>query len=215
MPTSVLIVDDHEVVRQGLRAVLEDEEDLVLVGEAGTFVEAMARARELRPDVAIVDLSLPGANGLHLMREMGNELPDTRTLVLSMHTDEAYLTEAMRVGAKGYIVKGAPSAEIVLGLRIVAAGGRFFSSGIAESAISAAVGDPNSKSAFSSLTDRQLDVLRLIGKGLTSKQIADKLGLGARTIESHRQHLLHKLKLRSSSDLIAYAVAHDLLSDVD
>ena len=213
MPTSVLIVDDHEVVRQGLRAVLEDAQDFAVVGEAGTREDGMRRAAELRPDVAIIDLRLSSTSGLPLVREITDALPETHVIVLSMHSEEAYLVEAVRAGATGYIVKGAPAAEIVQGLRAVARGGTYFGSGLLPEAISAAVnGPPSARKSFSSLSERELDVLRLLTGGLTSKQIGDRLGIGARTVETHRLHMLHKLNLTSPSDLLVYALKHDLLA---
>jgi DNA-binding NarL/FixJ family response regulator len=212
MPTSVLIVDDHEVVRQGLRAVLEDAGGFVLAGEARTSSEAIEKARALKPDVAIIDLSLPGTSGLHLMRLISERLPDTRMLVLSMHFDDAYVTEALRLGATGYIVKGAPSAEIVEGVRVVADGGNYFSSGVSPDAIAIATGARNDvKSSFASLSDREVDVLSLIAEGKTSKQIGEALDIGARTVETHRVHMLRKLGLKSSTDLYGYAIKHALL----
>lgn len=213
MPTSVLIVDDHEVVRQGLRAVIEDAEGFVVAGEAGDAAEALKRAAAVDPDLAVVDLSLPGMSGLQLMREMNDLFPRTRCLVLSMHADEAYLIEAVRIGAKGYIVKGAPSAEIVQGLKAVSQGRTFFSAALPAEAIAAATGQPRpAKNAFASLSAREVEVLGHIADGLTSKQIGERMGIGARTVESHRLHILRKLGLKSSSDLVAYALDHRLLA---
>ena len=213
MSTSVLIVDDHDVVRQGLRAVLEDAGGFTLVGEAGSTAEALFLAMSLQPDVAIIDLKLADGSGLDLMRDMRDRVPETRVLVLSMHSDEAYLVEAVRLGAIGYIVKGAPSSEIVRGLRAAAQGNRFFSSLLPSDIVAAALGaDTSAKTSFASLSSREIDVLRLVARGLTSKQIGEALDIGARTVESHRLHILRKLGLTSSSDLMAYAVRHDLLT---
>ena len=216
MLPSVLIIDDHEVVRQGLRALIEDTHEFRVVGEAGTAEEALRRAKRIRPTIAIVDLSLPGTNGLQLMRVFRDKFPKTKLLVLSMHVDEAYLGEAMKIGAVGYIVKGTPSSEIVAGLRAVSRGETFFKLGVPVPEISLDIrtgSDPGS--AFARLTQREIEVLSLVAHGLTSKLIGERLNIAARTVESHRAHISRKLDLHSYSDLLAYAVRHSLLTDDD
>jgi two-component system response regulator NreC len=214
MSLSVLLVDDHEVVRRGLRALLEREEDLTLVAEVGTAEEALAQIRSHGPDVAVVDLALPGTNGLELTRQVTAGCPSTKVLVLSMHNDEAYVLEAFRSGALGYILKEAPASEFVEGVRAVGGGRHYLSSELSKQAIEAALNDPDDtpRGAFASLTRRDLQVLGLVAEGLTSRNIATRLAIGVRTVETHRAHILHKLGLRTHSDLIGYAVRHNLLT---
>lgn len=212
MSKSVLIVDDHDVVRQGLRAVVEDAGGFTLAGEAGTAKEALDLAIALRPDAAIVDLKLADGSGLTLMRDLRARVPDIRVLVLTMHDDEAYLVEAVRLGALAYIVKGAPSSEIVLGLRAIAKGRHFFSTLLPREMVKTALKkDGAAQTAYSRLTRREVAVLPLVARGMTSKQIGGELGIAARTVESHRLHIMHKLGLKSATDLMAYAMRHDLL----
>ena len=211
MTISVLLVDDHELVRQGLRALLEGEPDLTLSGEAATADEALVAVRSLKPNVAVVDLALPGMNGLELTRQMTARHPDTKVLVLSMHADEAYVSEALRSGAMGYILKEAPSAEFVQGVRAVSGGEQYLSDSLSRRALASAAVEP-SRNPFWLLTKRELQVLGLVAEGITSREIADRLEIGTRTIETHRSHIMRKLKLRSHSDLISFAVRHNLLT---
>jgi DNA-binding NarL/FixJ family response regulator len=212
MSITILIVDDHEVVRQGLRALLSDAPEFQVVAEAADGEDALRQASHFSPDIAIVDLSLPGMTGLSLVSTITAQSPTMRVVVLSMHSDEAYVAESFRLGASGYIVKGAPSAEILRGLHVVADGQNYVSEGIPSRLILNSDGLGKAQNPYSRLTAREIEVLNLVAEGLTSKAIGERLGIASRTVESHRAHISRKLDLKSSQDLLAYAMRHDLLT---
>ena len=213
MSTSVLLVDDHEVVRQGLRALLDGAPDLTVAGEAVSAERALQAVRKLHPDVAVVDLALPGMSGLELTKVLTNRHPRTKVLILSMHADEAYVLEAMRSGAAGYVIKEAPASEFVDGVRAVSSGKQYLSSGLPRRAIESALEDSKEqRSVFSLLTKREMQVLGLVAEGITSREIAARLNIGTRTVETHRAHIMRKLGLRSHGDLTSFAVRHNLLT---
>jgi two-component system, NarL family, response regulator NreC len=212
MSTTVLIVDDHAVVRQGLNALLGEAGDFTVIAEAATGEDGLLRAAKCTPELAIVDLSLPGMTGFGLVSSLIEEHPNMRILVLSMHSDEAYIAEAFRSGAHGYIVKGAPSAEIITGLRAVAGGQRYVGMGVSGDLGPDSDSPPQPHTPFNRLTPREVEVLHLLAEGLTSKAIGEQLDIGARTVESHRSHMARKLDPKSSTDLLAYAMRHDLLT---
>jgi two-component system response regulator NreC len=212
MALTVLIVDDHELVREGLRAIMERTEDIAVVGEASTAADAVKAVRKLKPDVAVVDVGLPGTSGLQLARELSQRYPRTKLLILSMHTEEAYVTEALRLGAKGYVVKGAGTGEVVTGVRAVHNGETFISPGLAISRSFTPGQEAPPTSGFDRLTEREVEVLKLVAAGNTSKEIGEQLNIAGRTAEAHRSHILCKLGLSSHSDLLVYAVKHDLLT---
>jgi DNA-binding NarL/FixJ family response regulator len=214
MTTSVLLVDDHEVVRQGLRALLEAQDSFSLAGEAGDGREALRLMETLHPDVVVLDLAMPGMSGLEVLDEIRRRGLHQQVLVLSMYGDGAYVHESMRRGAGGYVLKDAPAAELVAGVRAVAAGKRFLSStltdrGSVDNESSEAV-DP-----YEMLTGREKDVLVLLARGLTTKEIAERLEIGPRTVETHRAHLIRKLGLRAPGDLVRHAMRYNLLPSPD
>jgi two-component system response regulator NreC len=217
MTISVLLVDDHEVVRHGLRALLASERDIVLVGEASSGEEALTFADSIHPDVTVVDLALPGMNGFELTRQLTAKQIGTRVLVLSMHADTPYVIEALRSGASGYVLKEAPAAEFVEGVRMEGKELHFFSSTISSDSdvIDQAIDDvlDTLLTPFGTLTKREVQVLSVVAEGLTSRSIGERLGIGTRTVETHRAHIMRKRGLRTQGDLISFAVRHDLLTD--
>ena len=215
MAISVLLVDDHEVVRQGLRALLEGEPDLTLAGEAATGEQAVTALRTLRPDVVVLDLALPGMSGLEVTKQVASHYQETGVLILSIHADEAYVTEAFRSGARGYVLKEAPASELMNGVRAVGHGRHFISSALGTHALDSFLNAQEEEppaTAFSLLTRRELDVLRLVAEGMTSREIGLSLTIGTRTVETHRAHIMRKLSLRTHGDLVAFAVRHNLLT---
>lgn len=211
--TSILIVDDHELVRRGLRSMLRDVEDLNIVGRAGTGKEALKKARELRPNVAIVDLGLPDMTGLQLIRELNRSYDATGVVVLSIHADEAYVGEALRAGAMGYVVKDAPSAELIRAVRSVAKGMRFLSSSLDQSQLDRyQPGEPNPERSFALLTPREKEILLCIAEGLKSAQVGERLAIAKRTVDSHRSNITEKLDIKTAADLTRYAVHNKLLT---
>lgn len=203
----VLIVDDHPIVRQGLRRMIEPEPDLVVCGEVQTEREARSAIRALAPDVVIVDISLGQGDGLELVRDVHAQHPDLPMLVLSMHDELIYAERLLAAGASGYIMKQAASELLLIALRQVLAGGTYLSDSLAsnlgrtERAAPAGSVDPIGR-----LSNRELQVLSLIGRGLSSREAAEALGLSVKTVETHRQGLKRKLNLATNAQLLQYAI---------
>jgi DNA-binding NarL/FixJ family response regulator len=206
----VLIVDDHPIVRQGLRRMIETEPDLVVCGEVQTEREARAAIRALSPDVVIVDISLAQGDGLELVRDVHAQRPDLPMLVLSMHDESIYAERLIAAGASGYIMKQAASDQLLIALRQVLSGGQYLSESLANnlgrgrvdgSTAALGSGDPIER-----LSNRELQVLSLIGRGLSSREAAESLGLSVKTVETHRQSLKRKLNLATNAQLLQYAI---------
>jgi two-component system response regulator NreC len=210
--TTIVLADDHHVVRQGLRSLLEAEPDFSVVGEAGDGLEAAQLIECLRPDVLVLDLMMPGLNGLEVTRQVSQRSPRTHVVILSMHPNEAYVLEALRAGAAAYVLKESTSAELVRAVREAVAGWRYLSPPLSERAIEAymqraesAVLDP-----YETLTAREREIL-LAAEGHTNAEIADRLFISRRTVETHRANLMRKLGLRTQTDLISYALRQGIL----
>jgi DNA-binding NarL/FixJ family response regulator len=204
----VLIVDDHPIVRQGLRRMIELEPDLVVCGEVQSEREARAAIRALAPDVVIVDISLAQGDGLELVRDVHAQRPELPMLVLSMHDELIYAERLLAAGASGYIMKQAASDQLLIALRQVLAGGQYLSESLASSlgrneggGAGGVSGDPIDR-----LSNRELQVLSLIGRGLSSREAAEALGLSVKTVETHRQSLKRKLNLATNAQLLQYAI---------
>jgi two-component system response regulator NreC len=210
---TILVVDDHHVVRRGLRTVLETEPGFSVVGEAADGLEALEMVERLQPDVVIVDIMLPSLNGLELIRRVRQGTSHTRMVVLSMHANEAYVLEALRNGASGYVLKDASGADVVHAVRTALAGGRYLSPPLSERAIEA-YGErrrPTVLDRYETLTAREREVLQLAAEGFSSVDIAVRLSISARTVEAHRAHFMQKLGLRGQTELVRYAIRRGLL----
>jgi two-component system response regulator NreC len=206
--TSIVLADDHHVVRQALRLLLAAEPDLQVVGEAGDGLDVTRLVERLKPDVLVVDLMMPGLNGLEVTRQVCERLPHTHVVVLSMHANEAYVLEALRNGADGFILKDASAAEFLEGVRAVAAGRRYLSPPLSDRALdayaqmaAASVQDP-----YELLTPREREALHLAAEGLSSNEIAERLTISPRTAETHRENFMRKLGLHNQAELIRYAM---------
>jgi two-component system, NarL family, response regulator NreC len=213
MLQTILLADDHRIVRQGLRAILKAEPGLRVVGEAATGPETLRLVEQLLPDVLVLDLMLPGLDGFKVIRQVTRRQPQTRIVVLSMHANEAYVQEAIQAGAYAYVLKESSADELVEAIRAVLAGNRFLSPPVSEQALKAyrerarsAPFDP-----YDTLTAREREVLRLTVEGRTSPEIARQLFISRRTVESHRANMMRKLGLRNQKELISYAVRRDEL----
>ncbi len=211
--TTIVLAEDHHVVRQGLRALLAAEPEFSVTGEAADGLKAVEVVERLKPDVLIADVMLPGLNGLEVTRQVRQRFPRTRVVVLSMHANEAYVLEALRNGASGYVVKDASAANLVQAVREAAAGRRYLSPPLSDRAIEAyaqraAAGpfDP-----YDILTTREREVLHLTAEGASSSQAAARLSISPRTVETHRANLMRKLSLRTQADLIRYALQRGIL----
>jgi DNA-binding NarL/FixJ family response regulator len=206
--SKVFIVDDHELVRQGLRQLIEGETDLKLCGEAANVSDALKMRSSLKPDVAIIDISLPDGNGLDLIKQLHNWQPKMRIIALSMHDDELYAERALDNGASGYINKQDSAQKLLVGIREVINNKIFVSPEVARR-IKQREPDyiPCKKnSPILKLTNRELQVFDLIGKGIKTKDIANNLKLSIKTIETHRRHIKDKLSLTSGTDLVRAAI---------
>ncbi len=210
----VLIVDDHAVVRSGLRLLLAQEPDLEPVGEAGTGREAVFEARTLKPDVILLDLVMPDQGGLDVLPALRHEHPEAKVLVLSMQDEPRYVREAFAAGASGYVLKEAADAEVVAAVREVAGGGRYVNPELGARLI-AAEAETERLAEENPLSEREQEVLRLLALGHTNQEIAKQLYISVRTAETHRAHIMQKLRLQSRAELVRYALDHGLLEGQD
>ncbi len=211
-PIRVLVVDDHAVVRSGLRLVLEREDDIEPVGEAATGWDAVFQARELKPDVILLDVVMPGGSGLDVLPTLVREHPDAKVLVLSMLDDPRYVREAFEAGASGYVPKEAADAEVVVAVRAVAGGARYVSPELGARLV-AAEAEAARRADEDPLSERERDVLRLLALGYTNQEIAKQLHISRRTAESHRHHVMQKLRMASRSELVKYALDRGILEN--
>jgi DNA-binding NarL/FixJ family response regulator len=212
MAISIALADDHHVVRLGVRALLEAEPDFTIVGEASDGLEAKALVERLQPDVLILDLMMPGLNGMEVLRQVRHLSPGTRVIVLSMHANEAYVVEALRHGAAGYALKQSSMLELVLAIREVMSGREYLSPLFTRQDIEAYKRRTSAATApFDNLTPREREVLQLAAQGFTNAVIAEKLIISPRTVEMHRGNLMRKLNLRTQTDLVRYAHWRGLL----
>jgi two-component system response regulator NreC len=208
----VLIVDDHAVVRSGLRLLLDQEPDIEPIGEAGTGREALFQSRSLKPDVILMDVVMPDQTGLDVLPSLLHEQPDAKVLMLSMQDDPRYVREAFAAGASGYVLKEAVDAEVVAAVREVARGGRYVNPELGARLV-AAEADAQRSAEEDPLSDREREVLRLLALGHTNQEIAKELYISVRTAETHRAHIMQKLRLQSRAELVRYALAQGLLDE--
>lgn len=214
--TRIVLADDHPVVLNGLRNLIRAEDDLDLVGEASSGLAALKVIRELRPDVAVVDISMPELNGIMLSRRIAEEMPSIRLLVLTLHEDRAYLTQALEAGVLGYVLKRSAAENLVQAIRAVVIGGRYVDPAIADRMF-----DPSPKragrlrdGAACGLTDREAEVLRLVALGFTNKEIACQLMVGVKSVETYKARGGEKLGLKTRAELVRYASAQGWLAGI-
>ncbi len=205
----VVIADDHHIVRRGLRALLERQHGIKVIGEATDGQEALAAVERLRPHVLILDLMMPDTNGLEVARELAEKASPTRIVVLTMYGHEDYLAEALRANVAGYVLKGADSADLVKAIRAAAAGRRYLSAPLEMPARADAAGP--GVDAYTRLTAREREVLRLLAEGARNPDVSARLGIRPRTAETHRTNLMRKLNLHSQTDLIRYAMQRGII----
>lgn len=212
MSVSVLLAEDHPVVREGLRAMLEADGDFQVVGQTGNSSEVGSMVEELRPDVLVLDLIMPGIGGLNALRELARRRLETPVVVLSMYANEAYVLEALQSGASAYVLKQSEAAELIRGIREVCRGHRYLSPPLSQRAVDAYAHRAKGKAADDSavLTVREREVLTLVGQGFTSAQIAERLFISVRTVESHRSNVMKKLGLHSQADMVRNALRREM-----
>lgn len=208
----VLIADDHTLVRESIVSVLESAGVCQVVGQAANGLEALSLAEELRPDVAIIDLSMPHLGGLEVVRRLRGQCPDTRVMVLTMHDDQEYLLHAVRAGATGFLLKDSPASEMVAAVRNVGEGRGHFSPQ-ASRLLAEQLRQPDRAldDPYGSLTPREREVFHLLVEGLSTKEIARQLGISTKTAENHRARVLAKLEARNTADVIRYAARRGLM----
>ena len=216
MPIRILIADDHGVIRAGLRALLDGLPEITVVGEASDGSEALSKAVELKPDIVLMDLSMPLMGGIETTRQLTQNKPGIRILILTVHEDESLLKEAIRAGAAGYIVKRAAQEDLLHAIRVVARGDLYVHPSMTRVLFTEPTPISTSKvSEVETLTLREIEVLQLLAKGYTNRQIAEQLSLSPRTVEGHRANLSGKLGLHSRVELVEYAEMHGLLKSRD
>lgn len=210
---NILLADDHNIVRQGLRALLQSEPHFRLIGEASDGIEAVRLAERLKPDVLITDVMMPGLNGLEVTRQVTKMLPRTRVIILSMYTNDAYVLEALKNGALGYVLKDSQAADLIQAVKEVLAGNRYLSPPLSERALELYLRKVESvpEDPYELLTSREREVLQLVAEGRTSAEIAGRLFISPRTAEGHRANLMRKLGLQTNADLIRLALKRGIL----
>jgi len=212
---SILLADDHQVVRKGLKALLSAEPDFNIVGESGDGLETIKLVEQLQPEVLVLDLMMLGVNGLEVTRQLNKKCPGTGIVILSMHSNEAYVLEALRSGAKAYILKESPPEELIRAIKEVSSGRRYLSSPLSEKAIEAYTQKTEAKieDPYEQLTTREREIFQLTAQGCTNTEIASKLYISPRTVETHRTNLMRKLELRNHTQLIQYAIKRGIISN--
>jgi two-component system response regulator NreC len=209
---SAVVVDDHAVVRSGIKLLLEREDDIDVVGEAGNAKDAIFRARALKPDVMLLDVVMPGESGIEVLPRLLKESPHTKILVLSMQDDPRYVREAFAAGAAGYVLKEAADEEVVAAVRELARGGRYVHPALGARLV-AAEAEAQRAAEADPLSEREREVLRLLALGHTNQEIAQMLYISVRTAETHRAHIMQKLGLSTRAELVRYALLHGLLEE--
>jgi DNA-binding NarL/FixJ family response regulator len=227
-PIRVLLADDHDILRQGLRLLLQAQADICVVGEARTGLEAVQLAQELQPDVVVMDISMPGMDGLEACQRIHAQQPDSQVLILTMHESEEYFLQSLRMGAAGYLVKKVAPGDLSSAVRTIAHGGAFLYPGLARALIRAyltpsainssqspeqrvASIQPTAGRELSVLTPRELEILKMVAEGHTNQEIADRLVLSIKTVQAHRANVMEKLGLHDITQLVRFALRHGLI----
>jgi DNA-binding NarL/FixJ family response regulator len=212
---TVLLAEDHMIVREGLRVLLEAEGDIEVIGEAQTGRQAVQLSRKLRPDVVVMDIAMPLLNGLEATRQIVKAVPTTRVLILSAHSDDEYIRQVVMLGAAGYLIKQTSADLLSRAIREVQKGNTFFSPSVANRLRSLSLESPDGRLVLEAkkagLSPREVEVLQLIAEGKANKQVAAELGISIKTVEKHRQHLMSKLDLHDTAGLTRYAIAAGII----
>jgi two-component system response regulator NreC len=208
MPTRLLLADDHQIIRQGLRALLESQ-GFAVVGEAGDGHEAVRLAQTLRPEISVLDVTMPQLNGLDAARAILRVSPTTKTVLLTMHTEDRYVSEALKAGVRGYVLKSQASADLIQAIREVARGMTYLSPGVSRAVVDAYLAKTDLPPDPLTLRERQ--VLQLVAEGKTTKEVAGLLGVSVKTAESHRTRIMAKLNIHETASLVRYAIRSGLI----
>ncbi len=212
----VILVDDHTIIRDGVRALLADQDDIIILGEASNGLDLLSLLRSIEPDVVLLDISLPDYSGIELCELLKRTYPNIQVLFLSMYTSEEYIFNAIKAGAQGYVPKNISQAELLLAIRTVSQGAEYFSESISNIILKSYIKkakdkEPESLNPENSLSKREIEILRLFAEGYPNPQIAEKLFISTRTVESHKNHIMQKLNLKSTVDLIKFAIKHHII----
>lgn len=211
----ILLADDHKLMRSGLRLLIEQQPDLTVVGEAADGREAVALAKSLRPDVAVVDISMPNLNGIEAAHQITQSHAELAVIVLSMHPDESYVLRALKAGAKGYLLKDSAESDLITAVRAVARGKSFFSPAVSKVLLDDYIRKlkrSGAEDAYDLLTPREREVLQLVAEGKSNKEVANLLNLSVYTVETHRSNIMQKLNLKGVPELTLYAVRKGIIS---
>ena len=216
---TVLIIDDHPLFREGLKAIISRSSLFKVIGEAGSARQGFELAKKNRPDLVLVDISLPDKSGIELSREISSSLPDTKIMIISMHSKADYIAEAFQAGVTGYLAKESASVGLLKGLELVLKGEYFLDACLSQEVVKRLMEFPVREkkitdASYSSLTNREQEVMRLLAEGISRKEIAEKLFISPKTVENHRANIMHKLDLHSTMELIRYAARLGII-DVD
>lgn len=211
----ILLADDHAILRDGIRALLNDEPDMQVVGEADNGRGAVEQARALRPDIIIMDIGMPLLSGLEATSQIRRDNPEARVLILTMHQNEEYLAQMLTAGASGYVLKDVAGVELVSAIRVVAQGGAFFSPSVARTLADLYIQSVDAEHAhdpYEELTVREREILQLVAEGFSNRQIAEMLKLSIKTVKTHRLHLMQKLDLHDRTELVKYAFTKGIIT---
>ncbi len=211
----LLLVDDHQVVRTGLRMLLEGQPDMTIVGEADSGLQALEKAKELAPDVVVMDITLPDISGIEATRHIKDELPNVSVIALTIHEDEQYFFEMLQAGASGYVPKRAAPEDLITSIRAAFAGEIYIYPSLAKALVADFLGrstQESEKASLDGLTTREQEVLSLLAKGLSNDEIGDALQISKHTVARHRENLMRKLELHSRSELVKYAIRKGIIS---
>ncbi len=208
-PVRVFLADDHTLVRQGIAALIAKEPDIEVVGESGDGLEVLEQVEELRPDVVVLDITMPGLNGLDACRQITRKHKDTAVLVLTMHADEEYIVGALKSGASGYLLKEAAAEQLTQAVRAVSVGELFLGPGIPHNVLQRLADD---KDPYGLLTTRERQVLQQIAEGKTNRQVAESLGVSVKTVDTHRTRLMRKLGIHDQTTLVKFAIRKGIVT---
>ncbi len=211
----ILIVDDHQIIRDGLKGLINAEADMEVVGEAGDGQMAWQQAKELQPDVVVMDVSMPKLNGAKATERLKKDCPETKVLALTAHEDKGYIGQMLQAGATGYVLKIAAAEELIKAIRVVVAGGAYLDPAVADKVINNYIRQKSTKMSARSgvLTGREEEVLRLVAQGYINKEIAARLDISVKTVESHKTNFMEKLCLHSRAEIVRYALSQGWLQD--
>ena len=212
--TKIVIVEDHKLFREGLKSLLSDKADLEVIGEAGDGLEAIRTVKKCRPDLLLLDLSMPKMNGISVMKEIKNQFPEMKIMALTIHESDQYVLEAFEAGADGYCLKDAGRSELMVAVDSVLQGKRYISPSISENVLEGYMTGRKklkSKTSWDTITQREREVLKLLGEGYQNKEISEMLHISVKTVEKHRANIMNKLDLHNAAALTAFAIEHGLV----